>query len=39
MKKILVGLLLLSSGVIVAAEEGKPIIKWSEMEVQTISFD
>ena len=39
MKKLLVGILLLSSVVIAAAEEGKPILKWSEMEVQTISFD
>ena len=39
MKKILLGIfLLLSAGVIVAAEE-EPILKWNEIEVQTISFD
>ena len=38
MKKILLGILLLSAGVIVAAEE-EPILKWNEIEVQTINFD
>ena len=39
MKKTLLGILLLSAGVIVFAEEGSPILKWSEMEVQTINFN
>lgn len=40
MKKIfLLGLLLLSTGVVVTAEELQPIIKWSEMELQTMNFD
>lgn len=39
MKKILLGILFLSSGVIVSAEERSPILKWSEMEVQTINLN
>ena len=38
MKKTLLGLLL-STGVIVFAKEGSPILKRSEMEVQTINFN
>ena len=39
MKKILLGILFLSSGVIVSAEERSSILKWSEMEVQTINLN
>lgn len=39
MKKIILSvLLLLSAGLIFAAEE-EPIIKWNELEVQTINFE
>jgi hypothetical protein len=40
MKKIILsGLLLLSAGLIFSAEEGETILKWNELEVQTINFE
>ena len=38
MKKTLLGILLLSAGIVIAAEE-EPILKWNELEVQTINFE
>ena len=39
MKKMLLGILLLSAVVIVAAEEGESKLKWNELEVQTMNFE
>ena len=39
MKKTLLGLLLLSTGVIVTAENVESKVKWEELKVQTMSFE
>ena len=36
-KTLLLGILLLSAGIVIAAEE-EPILKWNELEVQTMNF-